>query len=276
MRLRQWIFLALHESRGSAGRLAFFVLCLSVGVAAVVAVAGLSQALDSGIQGQARELLAADLEVSSRRPIADEVASAIDRLDGARRTGVVELPSVVSKPLTAGSLRTPGPSTLCEIKAVGPGYPYYGEAVTDPVRPLSELLGPNRVLVGPELLTRLDLGVGDELRVGVRRLCDCRYRHGGTRQARGRIHLRPSSADVDGGRPQDGPHSVSEAASATEFWCAFPARRHLSRFVPLPGLIRAAVADPQFVEVETYLEAQPALRNALARVERFLGLVALV
>ena len=89
MRLRQWIFLALHESRGSAGRLAFFVLCLSVGVAAVVAVAGLSQALDGGIQAQARELLAADLEVSSRRPIPDEVISAIDGLDGARRSGVV-------------------------------------------------------------------------------------------------------------------------------------------------------------------------------------------
>ena len=42
-------------------RLAFFVACLSVGVAAVVAVAGLSSALDDGIQAQARQLLAADL-----------------------------------------------------------------------------------------------------------------------------------------------------------------------------------------------------------------------
>ena len=40
--------------------------------------------------------------------------------------------------------------------------------------------------------------------------------------------------------------------------------------------VRAAVADPEFVEVETYAEAQPALRNGLARVERFLGLVALL
>ena len=63
MRLRQWITLGVRESRGSAGRLAFFAVCLSVGVAAVVAVAGLSQALDSGIQAQARQLLAADLAI---------------------------------------------------------------------------------------------------------------------------------------------------------------------------------------------------------------------
>ena len=49
MRLKSWFGLAAHESRGSAGRLVFFAACLSVGVAAVVAVAGLSQGLDSSI-----------------------------------------------------------------------------------------------------------------------------------------------------------------------------------------------------------------------------------
>ncbi|MGD9253767.1 MAG: hypothetical protein PVG92_07540, partial [Holophagae bacterium] len=71
MTLGTWLAVALREFKGSAGRLLFFAACLSVGVAAVVAVAGLSQALDDGIQGQARQLLAADLSVSSRRPIPD-------------------------------------------------------------------------------------------------------------------------------------------------------------------------------------------------------------
>ena len=46
---------------GSGGRLAFFVVCLAVGVAAVVAVAGLSAGVDDGLRSKARELLAADL-----------------------------------------------------------------------------------------------------------------------------------------------------------------------------------------------------------------------
>ena len=45
MRLQSWIALAGREFRGSAGRLAFFAACLSVGVAAVVAVAALSTLL---------------------------------------------------------------------------------------------------------------------------------------------------------------------------------------------------------------------------------------
>ncbi|MGH9360654.1 MAG: hypothetical protein ACRD2T_01965, partial [Thermoanaerobaculia bacterium] len=53
----------LRESRGARGRLAFFVACLGVGVAAVVAVAGLSASLDQGIRSEARQLLAADLAV---------------------------------------------------------------------------------------------------------------------------------------------------------------------------------------------------------------------
>ena len=40
----------VRESRGSRGRLAFFIACLAVGVAAVVAVAGLSASLRDGIR----------------------------------------------------------------------------------------------------------------------------------------------------------------------------------------------------------------------------------
>ena len=47
-----------RESRGSRGRLVFFSACLAVGVAAVVAVAGLSSGIDRNIRREARQLLA--------------------------------------------------------------------------------------------------------------------------------------------------------------------------------------------------------------------------
>jgi putative ABC transport system permease protein len=275
MGLRQWVSLAIRESRGSAGRLAFFAVCLSVGVAAVVAVAGLSQALDGGIQSRARELLAADLAVSSRRPIPDEVVAAVDRLAGARRTGVVELASVVSRPTSAGGGSTPGPSTLCEIKAVGSGYPFYGEVVTTPNRPLTDLLAADGVVVGPELLAHLDLEVGDGLRVG-----------SASFTIRGTVTSEPDRLEIGF---TFGPRVLMSLEGIERTGLLGVGSRVGHRLlVRLPGEatpsqvraaaepVRAAIADPQFVEVETYPEAQPALRNALARVERFLGLVALV
>lgn len=275
MKAGSWLALAARESRGSAGRLIFFAACLSVGVAAVVAVAGLSQALDSGIRAQARQLLAADIAVSSRRPIPDEVIEAIESISGARRTDVVEMPSVVSRSTVRVDSDSPGPSLLCELKAVGSGYPFYGEVVTEPARPLESLLGDDRVLVGPELLVRLDMSVGEKLRVGNEQyeiagtvtsetdrlkvgvtlgprvlLSIAGLERSGLLGLGSRVGHRVLVGLADGSAPAD-----LEAAAAA---------------------VRDAVANPEFVDVETYNEAQPALRTALARVERFLGMVALL
>lgn len=275
MKARSWLALAARESRGSAGRLVFFGACLSVGVAAVVAVAGLSQALDRGIQAQARQLLAADVAVSSRRPIADEIITVIDGLQGAHRTGVIELPSVVSLPAADDTSGAPGPSLLCELKAVGQGYPFYGSVVTEPARPLDELLEDGVVLVGPELLTRLRTAVGDNLRIGTEL-----YEIAGT------ITGEPDRLEIG---VTLGPRVLlSTAALERSGLMGLGSRVGHRVLVRLPDgstpaqvqsaadAIHAVAADPEFVNVETYTEAQPSLRTALSRVERFLGLVALL
>lgn len=275
MTLKSWLALAARESRGSAGRLVFFAACLSVGVAAVVAVAGLSQALDRGIQAQARQLLAADIAVSSRRPIAGDVVTAIDRLQQARRTDVIELPTVVSIPVIDKTADVPGPSLLCELKAVGPGYPFYGEVVTEPARPLEVLLDEDQVLVGQELLIRLSTSVGEDLQIGSEvfeiagtitdepdrleigvtlgprvLLSTSGLERSGLMGLGSRVGYRILVRLVDESTPAE-----VEAAAAT---------------------VREAIADPNFVNVETYTQAQPSLRTALSRVERFLGMVALL
>ena len=45
-----------REARGARGRAAFFVLCLAVGVGAVVAVAGFSASLRATLAREARQL----------------------------------------------------------------------------------------------------------------------------------------------------------------------------------------------------------------------------
>lgn len=275
MTLRSWIALAAREFRGSAGRLTFFAACLSVGVGAVVAVAGVSRAIDRGVQDNARELLAADVSVESRRAVAPEVLAAIDALDGARRAETRELPSVVSVPGDPAADPAPGSSTLAEIKAVEGGYPFYGTLAVEPVRPLADLLADDAVVVGPELLTRLDLAVGDDLRVG-----SLTFRIAGV------VTEEPDRLGVSFTL---GPRVfLSVAALEASGLVGTGSRVEHRVLVRLPdgatpddveaaaARIRAAVADPSFVEVETYVEAQPSLRRGLARVDRFLGLVALI
>ncbi len=274
MRLSSWLALGWREARGSAGRLLFFTTCLAVGVAAVVAVAALSAAVERGIQAQARELLAADFEVTSRRPIAAPAAAAVEALGG-RWTEVLELPSMVSVARAPGGPTAAGTSLLAELKAVGAGYPFYGRLVTDPEGAAGELLGPEQVLVGPELLTRLDLAVGDSLRVGE-----------ATFVIAGTVIAEPDRLQVSfalgprvllslDGLARSGLAGVGSRVSyrllaalaegATDEEVARAARQ-----------VQASVPDPAVVTVETYAEAQPNLRRGLGRVAQFLGLVALL
>jgi putative ABC transport system permease protein len=272
MTFKAWLVIALREFKGSAGRLLFFAACLSVGVAAVVAVEGLSRALDEGIQGQAKQLLAADLAISSRRPIPVDMVTAVEAMADARWTRKSELPSVVSVP--SGN-DAPGSSLLCELKAVGVGYPFYGELETDPPGPISGVLEPQTVLVDPELLTRLGIGIGHDLRIG-----ESIFEIAGT------VITEP---DRLGGSFAIGPRVLlSTEGLARSGLTGVGSRVEYNILVQLGSdagqdevlaaaeTLRSVNKDSAFVRVETYVEAQPNLRRGLDRVGHFLGLVALV
>jgi putative ABC transport system permease protein len=271
---RRWAVLAARESRGSAGRLTFFAACLSVGVAAVVSVAGLSRSLDSAIQTQARELLAADLTINSRRSIPAEAIAAVDAIRGARRSEPPEMPSVVSVPVDDPAA-APGASLLCELKAVEPGYPFYGMVETEPAGALDGIADEETILVGPELLSRLDLSIGSRLRVG-----DALFTIGGT------ISREPDRLGVSFTL---GPRVMMSMEALRRTGLTGAGSRVLSRLlVRLPDgttadqvraaaiAIREVNPNPELVRVETYAQAQPSLRDGLDRIEKFLGLVALL
>ncbi|MGB3563899.1 MAG: hypothetical protein WBC09_12690, partial [Thermoanaerobaculia bacterium] len=81
----------LRESRGSRSRLIFFVLCLAIGVAAIVSVAGLSRGLRQGIRTEARKLLAGDLAVTGRRPFPAELDELLATQVGLQSTLIKEM-----------------------------------------------------------------------------------------------------------------------------------------------------------------------------------------
>ncbi|HVR97690.1 MAG TPA: FtsX-like permease family protein, partial [Thermoanaerobaculia bacterium] len=263
----------LRESRGARGRLGFFVACLAVGVAAVVAVAGMSASLDEGIRLEARQLLAADVAIEGNRPVPRDLDFAAAGLAGTRRTDVKELVTVVAAPPRGGR---PGPSQLVELKVVAGEYPFYGKLDVSPRRPLHELLRDARsTVVASELLSRLGLRVGDELRIGGQP-----FRIAGVVLSEPdrisvsmtlgpRVFLTPGGLDrtaLEGRGSRIGYRTLLKLPAGFPGTEVEPAAERLRRHLP----------DPSFYRVETYKGAQPALRESLARVERFLGLVALL
>jgi putative ABC transport system permease protein len=262
----------LRETRGARGRLVFFTACLAVGVAGVVAVAGLSASLDRGIRGEAKQLLAADLAVSSRKPLPPQLDAMLAALPGARRADVREMVTVVAATSSDGA---PGRSQLVELKAVAPGYPFYGKVALEPDRPLVELLGTDGAVVAPEMLARLGLQLGSPLKIGTKTfritgtVATEPDRLGGAFSLGPRVFM-PLSAVADTGLEGKGSRVEYKALVALA-----PGTTREQAKVVADGLDTALEPLGRF-RVESFAEAQPSLRNGLRRAERFVGLVALL
>jgi putative ABC transport system permease protein len=261
-----------RESRGSRGRLVFFIACLAVGVAAVVAVAGLSASLRDGIRREARQLLAADLAVRGNEPIPAGVLKAIAALPGTQRTDIKETVTVAAAPGKGGQ---PGASQLVELKVVDGFYPFYGKLDLRPRLPLHELLTPGTTVVASELLSHLGLKVGDSLLIG-----------GQPFRVAGTVLAEPDRVSVSFTL---GPRAfLSGAGFARTGLEGQGSRVGYRALVRLPDRLSGAELDAtaerlkrdlppgEAFRVETYRQAQPALRQNISRVERFLGLVALL
>ncbi len=272
MTLGFYVRALVRESRGSRGRLTFFIACLAVGVAAVVSVAGLSASLRDGIRREARQLLAADLAVRGNQPIPPEALTAIAALPGARRTDVKETVTVAAAPGVNGQ---PGPSQLVELKVVDGFYPFYGKLELRPARPLHELLTPGTAVVAADLLSHWKLKVGDSLqiggqpfriaasvlaepdRVGISFTIGPRVFLSGPGFAR--THLEDQGSRVSYRTLVRLPDGISNAELDA-------AAERLKQVLP----------GGESFRVETYRQAQPSLRQNISRVEKFLGLVALL
>ena len=274
MNARPFLRQLARESRGSRARLAFFAVCLGTGVAAVVAVAGLSAALEETIRAQARPLLGADLAVESLRPFPPAVETAVAAIPGTR-TRTEELVTVLFEPGTSAAASGAAPrSLLVELKAVEMPYPLAGELRVEPARPLGELLAPDAVVAHPDVLRRLGVGVGGEVSLG-----GVRFRVAGTVVA---------EADRLAGSFRLGPRVfVSRRGLSRTTLTGFGSRvgrRLLLNFPEGTGVssarrsaqaLKAKLEGIPGVRVESWLDGQPQLRQAVRRTSRFLGLVAL-
>jgi len=154
--------IASREMRSSRGKFLFVILSVAIGVAALTGVRGFSASFRATLLDRARSIMAADLAARMFQQPAPDEQKGLDeiRATGVETATVTEMLSMASSPAAMDPL-------LVSLKAVDPAlYPFYGAVDLQPASGLKTALGPHSVAVGDDLLLRLGLHVGDQLKLG--------------------------------------------------------------------------------------------------------------
>ncbi|MFD2261684.1 ABC transporter permease [Lacibacterium aquatile] len=153
---------ARRELRGGIKGFRIFLACLFLGVAVISAVGSLSSAIVGGLARDARSILGGDVAI---RQIHQAIAP--EQLDWLRResAGVAEMIEMRAMAIRPDD----GRRTLVQLKAVGDTYPLVGTLTFASQLPGSVFAvtdGTVGAAIEKTLATRLDLKLGDRLKVG--------------------------------------------------------------------------------------------------------------
>ena len=155
---------AWRESRTARRRLLLYMSSITLGVAALVAIDSFAENLTRSVHEQSRALLGGDLSLTAREKFAPPVVALLDSLEHAT-VGVARQTTFTSMALVLRS----GGTRLAQVRAVTPGYPFYGQIETDPPASWASLQGGANAIVDLSLLVSLSAQVGDTLSLGTAR-----------------------------------------------------------------------------------------------------------
>ena len=158
--------MAGRELRASWRRLAFFFVCVAVGVGAIVALRSITQSVGATMMAETRALAAADILIASGQPWSDEVLAVIDKTL-AREPELERTSSIETATMARPADETKTIARVVELRGVQAAFPFYGDVVLQNDVPYRHgLLAGSGALVRPELLTQLDVAVGDQIIIG--------------------------------------------------------------------------------------------------------------
>lgn len=154
--------IAWRETRASSVKFAFVVLGVAAGVGALSGVRGFSEGFRTTLLREARQILAGDM---SLRVFALPDSSQQKTLDEVHRRGATF--TQITETLTMANTAAHPVPLMVSVKAVDPSaYPYYGTVKTRPQSPLGPVLDATHVGVAEDVLVRLDVKPGENIRIG--------------------------------------------------------------------------------------------------------------
>ena len=160
--------LAVRQLRGGLRGLYILIACVALGVAAIVGVGGIGDAITAALDDHGREILGGDLAVARMHLRATAAERAI--IDRYGRAGEVATLRAMAR-IPAASAADKGKQALVELKAVDAAYPLTGQVLLDGGVTLADALKrPNTAVCDPLLLVRLGLKVGDTVNVGAAKI----------------------------------------------------------------------------------------------------------
>ena len=270
-RLRFVLAMAWREGRASRRRGLLLIAAVAIGVAALVAINSFTDNLGRSVREEARALLGADLVVSSYQPFGEETEALLEEI----RLAAAPAPGApVARTITFGAMaRVPGGGVtrLVQVRAVDPGYPFYGSIETAPAGEWTRLAETGEAVADPSLPIILGIEVGDEFALGE-----------ATFTLRATVENFPGDVGV---RASLGPRVfITRARVEDTGLLAFGARAGHRAYLKL-----SPEADPQKlsdrfrsrfgaqrVNLRNVEDDQQRLGNSMSRLGNYLGLVALV
>ncbi|MEO8070515.1 MAG: FtsX-like permease family protein [Acidobacteriota bacterium] len=158
--------MAWRETRASFARLAFFFVCVALGVAAIIVLRSVVQNVRTTLTREARSLVGADIVIQSRRPFSADVlariTTALAPAGAQATTDVIDTQTMASPVEGQGN----GGVKLVELRGVQDGFPFYGALELGDGQLYSHRLLVNHgALVQPELLVAFGLRVGDRIKL---------------------------------------------------------------------------------------------------------------
>lgn len=151
---------ALREMRGGLRGFYIFLACIALGVAAISGVNSVARSITAGIAEEGQSILGGDVALTlTQRELSEDQMKFIQTFgDVTKNVGM------------RGMARLPNgeDQTLVEIKSAENSYPLYGELVGEKGTVQVSDLGDDQVVVERLLGERLNLKVGEELKIGSR------------------------------------------------------------------------------------------------------------
>ena len=266
--MRLWLTaakIAWREARAARLKFVFVLFGVAAGVGALTGVRGFSAAFYEALDREARTLMAADLSIRQFQSPDEKQQAVLDRYaaEGSVVTLVTETVSMMSG---GGS----APPVLVSVKAIDPAlYPFYGTVRLEPPGTLAAVLTDSTIAVSEDLLIRLELQPGAEVKLGNEEFTVGAVVKTEPDRMTGSLNVGPRVMITREGLERAGLMTFGSRA----------AERYLLKTPPGLDLTKAkAELRKDFPEarVATANETHPAITRALERSTTFLSLVSLI